>query len=198
MADLRSESEREQNPMDQGSAFPGQMGGQPRPQPRAARGADDPRRYDSIERLRTPAEQADFDARVAAEVTRKRVEAEKGEVDAAAAEQHDAQTKRTADIQASDLDARKHRDEERARQAEFDAHPHTQIMGVVRSLQTPAIDLQARIGQLHHAVSRLAHVMLSGVEPPAPLEPLEKPDVEKQRIEEQPAGWPLEQEPIRR
>ena len=56
---------------------------------------------------------------------------------------------------------------EHQRIAEFNAHPHTQLTKLASDLRTPALDVHARISQLHNAVSRLTQMFLSQITPPA-------------------------------
>lgn len=140
---------------------------------------------------RTPAEQAAFDARVAEEVRRKRGDVDKDEVERVASQRHD-------ELVAREAEAAKQRqaDEEKAKEraaalAEFNAHPHTQLTGILTDLRRPSgLDVNARMATLHNAVARLAQLMLGSGEAPIHPDHQETPDEEQRRIEEQPVVRP--------
>jgi|KBSMisStandDraft_5_1062788.scaffolds.fasta_scaffold00163_48 hypothetical protein len=118
-------------------------------------------------RPRTPAEQADFNARVQATIDAKRIESEKAEVEAAAAAQHDA---RVAEIEAAkdaEDKAAAERQAEAEKQAARAAHPHNQLRSILQGLQAPtALDVNGRLGALQVAVIRLMQVILQHTPPP--------------------------------
>ena len=50
--------------------------------------------------------------------------------------------------------------------AAYAAHPHTQLTKLLADLRTPALDINARVSQVHNAVSRLAQLVLQHTPPP--------------------------------
>lgn len=51
--------------------------------------------------------------------------------------------------------------------AEFNAHPHTQLTGILSDLRKPSgLDINGRVATLHSAVARLTQLMLGAGEPP--------------------------------
>lgn len=54
--------------------------------------------------------------------------------------------------------------------AEFNAHPHTQLTGILADLRRPAgLDVNGRLATLHSAVARLAQMLMGSM--PAPVHP---------------------------
>jgi hypothetical protein len=61
--------------------------------------------------------------------------------------------------------------EEQQRLAEFNAHPHTLLNGILKDLRAPsALDANGRLNTLQHAVSRLVQVIIQHT-PPLPEKP---------------------------
>jgi hypothetical protein len=132
---------------------------------------------------RTPAEQADFDARVAAAAKAKRDEAEREEVEAAAAAKHEEDM---AAIEAEREAAEKtavDRQAEADRHAKRAAHPHTRLTGLQTQMAARNLDVNARIGMLTSVVAQLLVIIKEHT--PAPED-----DDGEGRIEQQPAEGP--------
>jgi hypothetical protein len=120
-----------------------------------------------VQPRRTAAEQADFNARVAAAAEARRIELEKAEVDAAAAKIHDERVAQLEEDRVADEKSQAERQAAAERHAALMAHPHTQLMGILRDLRAPtALDINGRVGALHVAVSRLAQLVLEHTPPP--------------------------------
>ena len=123
-------------------------------------------------RPRTPTEQADFNARVQAQVDAKRVEAEKAEVEKVANERHDARVKELEATHEAEVKLAEDRRVEDEKRAKFAAHPHTQLRAILKDLQTPtSLDVNGRVGLLQSVVVRLMQTILQhtpGPDEPAP------------------------------
>jgi hypothetical protein len=118
-------------------------------------------------RPRTVAEQADFDARVEAATTAKRIEMEQAEVEAAAVKRHEERVAQLEEERVANEKSQAELQAEADRRAALMAHPHTQLRGILNDLRAPtALDINGRVGALHQAVARLTQLVLQHTPPP--------------------------------
>lgn len=62
------------------------------------------------------------------------------------------------------------------REAEFQAHPHTQLANLIAFLQKRKGDIHDRIAAVEQAMTRFFQLQIQHVEPPPPVEPIKPKD----------------------